>query len=538
MNLMKKKGLALLIAFSMMLGAAACGNAEQPAETENGSSVAESTAVEQIGESGQEESGARPKVSVLTIDFSGNALAGENADIVQEELEEFTGIDVEWTFGLSDAYDDKLTLMLASGDDTPMIITVQAMNTQIINYADAGAFWDLSQFINEEDYPHLAQANPEINEYLTINDQLIGIYRGRAFGRYALGYRQDWAEKLGYTSEPQTVDEVYQMMYDFTYGDPDGNGQDDTYGLELCSYTGSLDVMQTWFGVGNEWYEDENGQLLPVHMNDEYMEALNWFKKCYDEGLWASDWATRETSTWSNDCKNSLAGMYCDTAGNSRRIWEYLIDNNISSVANPEETATFNICRSIGKTADDRHNLATSGYGGFFVITKSGAKTEEDVKNCLQLLDRMCSDEMMMLTTYGVEGLHWERSEDGYYVDIRQDVDKEGQDFAGINQLLPQIPSTSISEDFIKFEQSVPQQKENEVVADNTEYAVVNPALSLLIESETYTLNGANLDMIIDDARTNYIIGAIDEEGLKAQWELWAESGGTQVIEEVNAARG
>ena len=75
-------------------------------------------------------------------------------------------------------------------------------------------------------------------------------------------------------------------------------------------------------------------------------------------------------------------------------------------------------------------------------------------------------------------------------------------------------------------------------MADNTEYAVVNPALSLLIESETYTLNGANLDMIIDDARTNYIIGAIDEEGLKAQWELWAESGGTQVIEEVNAARG
>lgn len=488
-------------------------------------------------ESTSEVSQEKPKVSALTIDFSGNALAGENADKVEAELEEFTGIDVEWTFGLSDAYDDKLTLMLASGDETPMIVTVQAMNTQIINYAKAGAFWDLSQFINAEDYPYLAQANPDINEYLTINNQLIGIYRGRAFGRYALGYRQDWAEKLGYTSEPQTIDEVYQMMYDFTYGDPDGNGENDTYGLELCSYTGSLDVMQTWFGVGNKWYEDESGQLLPVHMSDEYMEALNWFKKCYDEGLWASDWATRETSTWSNDVKNGLAGMFCDTAGNSRRIWDYYISNNVPSVVNADELASMTICKSIGKTADERHNLAASGYGGFLVITKSGAKTEEDVKNCLKLLDKMCSDEMMMLTTYGVEGLHWERSADGYYVDLRQDPDKEGQDFAGINQLLPQIPNIAVTEDFIKFEISVPKQKEAEIVEDNTPYAVVNPTLSLLIESETYTLCGAVLDTMIDDARTKYIIGAIDEEGLKAQWELWAQSGGEKVIEEVNAAR-
>ena len=514
---------------------AACGSAEQPEEKKDSTLSGSSTPVAQAGQ--QEGNQEKPKVSVLTIDFSGNALAGAKADQVKEALAEFTGIDVEWTFGLSDAYDEKLTLMLAGGDATPMIVTVQSMSTQIINYADAGAFWDLSKFINAQDYPYLAQANPDINQYLTINDQLIGIYRGRAFGRYALGYREDWAQKLGYTKEPQTVDEVYKMMYDFTYGDPDGKGKDDTYGLELCSYTGSLDVMQTWFGVGNKWYEDETGKILPVHMSDEYMEALNWFKKCYDEGLWASDWATRETSTWSNDCKNGLAGMYCDTAGNSRRIWEYYISNNIPSVVDSKELASMKICKSLGKTPDKKYNLATSGYGGFFVITKSGAKTEQDVKNCLQLLDRMCADEMMMLTTYGIEGIHWERNADGYYVDIRQDKDKEAQDYAGINQLLPQIPNTAVTENFIKFETTLPKQVEAEVVADNTAYAVVNPALSLLIESDTYTLTGANLDMIIDDARTNYIIGAIDEAGLKAQWELWAKSGGSKVIEEINAAK-
>ena len=37
------------------------------------------------------------------------------------------------------------------------------------------------------------------------------------------------------------------MLYAFTYGDPDGNGQDDTYGLTLTKDTVPLDIIQTWF---------------------------------------------------------------------------------------------------------------------------------------------------------------------------------------------------------------------------------------------------------------------------------------------------
>lgn len=479
---MKKKAVAMMMALTMVAGLTACGGSGQQ-NAGSQESKAESQASQEAKQTKEtasdsaENTGEYPKISVLTVDFTGNALGGEKADEVKQYINDFTQTDVEWTFGLSDAYDDKFTLMLASGDDTPMIVTATAMNAQVVNYAKAGAFWDLSQFINETDYPNLAKANPVINNYLTIDGQLIGLYRSRDLGRYGLSYRADWAEKLGYTTEPQTIDEVYQMMYDFTYKDPDGNGKDDTYALELCSYTGSLDIMQTWFGVGNEWYEDENGKILPVHMRAEYMEALDWFKKCYDEGLWASDWDTRETSTWSNDVKNGLAGMYCDTVGNGRKIWDYFTNNNVLSVVDPSQTASMVLCHSIGKTPETRHNLGTSGYGGFLVITKSGAKTEEDVKNCLHFLDKMCEDEMKMVATYGLEGIHWERDENGYYVNLMQDEEK--QDFSGVAQISPGY--TTYSDDFIKFEVSDTVKVQNEIFADNEKYIVPNPALSLLI---------------------------------------------------------
>ncbi|MCR5602845.1 MAG: hypothetical protein K6G27_03980 [Lachnospiraceae bacterium] len=67
--------------------------------------------------------------------------------------------------------------------------------------------------------------------------------------------------------------------------------------------------------------------------------------------------------------------------------------------------------------------------------------------------------------------------------------------------------------------------------------AVFNPALPFLANSETYADLGSTLDEIITQARTQYICGQIDEEGLKAAAEQWLSQGGQKVIDEVNAQR-
>ena len=60
--------------------------------------------------------------------------------------------------------------------------------------------------------------------------------------------------------------------------------------------------------------------------------------------------------------------------------------------------------------------LATSGMNGYYVITKAGAKTEEDVKNSLHFLDKMCDDEMLVMADYGLEGITYDLDENGEVV--------------------------------------------------------------------------------------------------------------------------
>ncbi|MCD7806931.1 MAG: ABC transporter substrate-binding protein, partial [Lachnospiraceae bacterium] len=87
-----------------------------------------------------------------------------------------------------------------------------------------------------------------------------------------------------------------------TYGDPDGNGVDDTYGLEIIGdYRGTFDIIQTWFGCGNGWAEVD-GQLVPVWMQDEYFEAVEFIKKLNDDGLIVPGWYERQSESWEIAC--------------------------------------------------------------------------------------------------------------------------------------------------------------------------------------------------------------------------------------------
>ena len=206
---------------------------------------------------------------------------------------------------------------------------------QNANAADAakrGAFWDLTEYLQDsEAYPNLSQISPDVLKGLTVDGQIIGIPRSRAIGRNGLGYRTDWAEAVGITEAPKTVEDVYDMLYKFTYDDPDGNGANDTYGLEMCKYTGPWDIIQTWFGCGNGWVE-QDGKLVPVHQTAEYKEALDWMRKIYADGLVRPDWATVDTANFQVDSQKGVTGVFVDTMDGTKRIWKYFEDNAIADV--------------------------------------------------------------------------------------------------------------------------------------------------------------------------------------------------------------
>ena len=160
----------------------------------------------------------QPTVTLLVPEYNaGKSLKNEGSDEVIKKVQEYTGINFEIKWGDNGAYDQVLGTTLMDFDNMPMILTCGgAMNGTIVSAAEEGAFWDLSEYLNDsEKFPNLSQVNKETLKGLTVGGEVIGIPRVRELGRYGFSYRQDWADKLG-LGTPETIQDVYDMLYAFT----------------------------------------------------------------------------------------------------------------------------------------------------------------------------------------------------------------------------------------------------------------------------------------------------------------------------------
>lgn len=506
-----KKVLSAALTGTMALSLTACGGAGASAKTDS-KTVA---------------SDGKPGITFMAPSFHGTDLKNEKSDEVIRRYEDYTGIHVDWQWESNDTYKEKLGLTLMDKNNMPMVVTGTGdLTSNVVDAARKGAFWDLTEFLKDkESYPNLSQANPDVLKAITVDGKIIGIYRARQIGRFGLSYRTDWAEAVGITEQPKTIEDVYNMLYKFTYEDPDGNGIDDTYGLEMTKYTGPIDIMQTWFGVGNEWVE-QDGKMVPVHQTKEYKEALKWIKKIYDEGLIRKDWATVDSGTFQDGCKKGEAGVFIDVMDGGKRIWEYYNMNNVKSVTDPSKNASMTLVGAINDKT-----LATSGFNGYYLITKAGAKTEDDVKNCLHFLDKMNDDEMLVLADYGLEGVTYDLNEAGNVVK-KGEMEPQYSPSAGLNQCLSYIPNMSSTSPLL--EKTEPMKAQDAAYEYNKPFAVLNPALGYLANSEVNAEVGTDIEQIIDDSRTQYICGQIDEAGLEAAAKQWLDRGGDRLIEEIN----
>ena len=546
---MRKKNLkkvsAVVLALTMACSLAACGNsdsgnapADNTANTATDNSAANSTATDNntaaADNSAAETAPAeRQTISISVIDVNaGMNNVGDDAESILQQVEDYTGVDVELQWVANDALAEKNALYLTSPSTMPQIISWGGTVTgDVVNAAKNGAFVDLNDYIwDSAKYPNLSGMSKDVAANLTVDGKLIAIPRTRVVGRYGLCYRQDWAEKLGVELGPNaTPDDVYDMLYAFTYNDPDGNGVDDTIGMEMTLYTGPFDIIQTWFGCGNGWAE-VNGQLIPVWMQDEYFEAADYIKKLYDDGLMPKDWVTIPTDSWSEGCKKGENGVYIDVLDSGKRIWNYFVaeETYTPSVVNPDESASMILYGAV-----NGHTLATAGYNGFFTLSATTLDTPEKIEAALTLLDKLSDTEMLILTQYGLEGKNYEMK-DGFLVDLDLEDDKLANNYKGLNQLLTFLPSTEEADARVPLDRNERDQAQNAAYAAALPYAEINPALSYLVNSETYSVDGKALDDEATALRSQYVCGTISKEEFTAGLDAIRAKGYDQIIAEVN----
>lgn len=442
------------------------------------------------------------------------------------DIEAYTNTDIEWIFYDMNMYYEKLPLIFASGDIPTVLVT--GKSAEFMNAVENDAFWELSDYIY--DYPNLAQLSEAVYQNASINGKLYGVPRSRDLGRNGFGYRLDWLNNLG-LKEPETIDELYDMLVGFTYDDPDGNGVDDTVGLGITDYAGPWDIMQTWFGVPNGWGIDANGDLVPAHLTEEYKTALKWFRKLYSEGLVNQDFNQVASGDWDTVLlRSGVAGASADVVDRFRRNQEYFETEGI-----PAET------KIIGSVDAGKglYTFPTAGYADMIVISKSKVKTEEELRRVLQFINDMNDAEMLKLIEFGYEGVSYQLDENGYGVYLTEEektaLGVPLYNFRdGMNQLLAYFISPEEQEKRLLPVPATSEIRlmEAAVKEENAKYAVINYGASYT--SDTYVELKEVLDEIIAEARINYITGTIDDVGLQEALDQWKRSGGDTVVKEMN----
>ncbi len=455
---------------------------------------------------------ANPEISVMTQAYSVESAAKDSP--VMQALEEYLGtkLNIQWI--PSSGYGEKVTAAMGSGE-YPHVMLIGERNSSVIQNSRGGTFWEIGDKL--QNYKNLSQSNPVVLNNISIDGKIYGLYRARTLGRNGMTIRQDWLDKLGMKA-PETLDEFYEVLKAFKNNDPDGNGQDDTFGMILTTATTSFDNLAVWFGAPNKWGE-VNGELVPAHLTDEYFEAVKFMKKIFEEGLVNQDYATYDGAKWDEQFLSGKAGVIIDVADRARRIAQ-----NIASIDPNAKVGVYGYVKK--DAASEPKTLPTTGYAGYYVFPKKAVGSEEDLDFVLNVMDKANDQEALNLMNYGIKDRNYTLDAQGGVV-VKDDANLT-KEFADLNQFATGIIPTEL----VKTYTTTVAADVDRVYKDNENYVVGNPAEPFV--SDTYSRRGPQLDAIITEANTKFIVGQITEEQYKAEMERWKTNGGNDYVKEIN----
>lgn len=226
--------------------------------------------------------------------------------------------------------------------------------------------------------------------------------------------RQDWLDNLGLDT-PTTVDEFYEVAKQFTEGDPDKNGQKDTFGVTF-NYN-FLGIAKALFGQPSEGVIiTSDGKVDDWTGSQAYADCFTWLKSMYSNGLIDPEYITDSNYERQRQLLvTGKAGIYL-SGWDQGSVWRELIQNVPDSNLVPLEP----VASEYGK-----QGLYQEPPANRMICMNKDAKDPEAV---MQFLDWVLTDGWYTLT-YGIEGENYNLV-DGVPQAIDADLNKEKLSYA------------------------------------------------------------------------------------------------------------
>lgn len=441
-----------------------------------------------------------------------------------EQIEEATGVKIEWIMPPINSYQESLNLMIADGNYPDLIQMPSTTSPAYINAVEGGILLPLDELLGS--YQNLTEYIDPVS-YAALRASaggtLYGIPRNTLVRQDGFIVRKDWLDKLNIILPEDglvTLEEFYDILYAFTYDDPDGNGKQDTYGLIDNSNNGNLVPFIPYAFGCRGWQVHGDSYLNEAECleHDYYKQALSYTAKLWADGV--------IDPTWPNSIGNAFRDrFYTGAAGVARFFGGWISTYEPALKANFPEAEVAYIA---GIKDENGLCQAGSGFGGniysFYTLTAS-AKGKEDA--VLRVLDYLLSDEGWDLMNYGVKGLHWEEDENGNKYPTDQ-----YEEYSKYRSYLTLLRRYNDPDYFIAIN-NTPEQKEFARSAITKAIDIAVPSLDYgytpaSAQQTTFLEYNSEMDVV----RSKIIVGELPVDAWDEALAKWYSLGGQQVVDD------
>ena len=291
--------LAAVLAGGMAVSFAGCSKEELEAKLAGRGTTQEAQSTE---ESGEEKSTEGNRVRVV---FDESLMAWDSLQAAEVKLQKLSGLTVEVSRLSHEDFNAKVMEQMEGGE-VPDVILLSP--SQYEAYARAGILWNMSTIlqrtmeenlkagengkVSQEEKEEQEKRNAVWKQAVTDQRMAVdGMFYGveSTLGTGCITYvKRAWLNAVG-MEEPKNWKEYLTMLKLFTTKDPDGNGEDDTYGLSAPGLT-EEEYPYTWFlpefyqKAVPDFEQDVYGNWHDGFLSDKMKGALLRLQEAYREG--------------------------------------------------------------------------------------------------------------------------------------------------------------------------------------------------------------------------------------------------------------
>ena len=367
---------------------------------------------------GSKDSGGTSADGITTITMWYGAAITEAGDLPNDWigyqiLKDEHGIDLQLTM-LPSAQSDQDVKIQASGAGNVLPDIFMVSRSVLVNLVKQGLVAEVDDCFDKMPTRTALMYDADAKQHTTINGHIYGFASpGSIAKNEGLLIRKDWLDKLG-LEVPTTTDELLEVCRAFTWGDPDGNGRDDTWGFgafietdsNLKGYPGSrLDTLMGAFGVSGLWSMDEETVGLNIY-NPKFYDFMVYLRGMHEEGIIDPNWLSYKKDDFRAAWKQGKFGIMKEQNAAYASTANYApFDSNFPD-------GEWIIVDAIEGPYGDK---AIGSYDQSYRIlaVSANAKKQGKLDKICELLEWMSSDEGYYLCGWGREGINYDLDENG-----------------------------------------------------------------------------------------------------------------------------